>query len=201
MIQAVSTYIKGIAIFLVLIAYAELIMPDSKYKDYINLVLGLVLLFLLIKPAGSLINKAYSTPAVSKYNILLDKGIMNNEQALYEESRKTLVLDTYKSELKKQTAEILSEYGEVTLLGIDVSERDEDFGSIMGIYAEIVPNEEAAGKKKKLVRIERVRINERTAKDSTEEIYDEQIKIIKNRISDFYNLSGGNIHIKILKKK
>ncbi len=197
MIQAISTYIKGIAIFMVFMTYVEVIMPDKSYKQYISLVMGLILIFLVLSPIGNVIKHAgsFSDFNILNNSVMLSQKTIANEKTFYNDEQKKAILTTYKSELRNQMESFLAEYGTISMLGIDVSEGDDDFGTIQRIYIEMTPTKQK--KREKLIHIKPVQVNpDKTAPQNDDS--DERVNIIKNKISDFYNLSVDHIYIKIV---
>ena len=50
MTEAFSAYIKTIAAFTLFAAFAEMLMPESSFKKYIGLIMGVLLLTAMLKP-------------------------------------------------------------------------------------------------------------------------------------------------------
>ena len=50
MINSLSAYIKIIASFLIFSAFVEIILPDTKFRKYIMMVCGLIMISVLISP-------------------------------------------------------------------------------------------------------------------------------------------------------
>ena len=51
--QIFSEYIRNLAVFLLFMSFVGVIAPSEKYKSYINLVAGFVLMFIMITPITS----------------------------------------------------------------------------------------------------------------------------------------------------
>ncbi len=47
-----TDYIKKIAEFMLINAVVSVIVPDSKYKLYINMIMGIILVALILSPIG-----------------------------------------------------------------------------------------------------------------------------------------------------
>jgi len=52
--QIFSEYIRNLAVFLLFMSFVGVIAPSEKYKSYINLVAGFVLMFIMVSPITSL---------------------------------------------------------------------------------------------------------------------------------------------------
>ncbi len=76
-------YVKGIALFLIFSEYIGIILPNPKYKQYYNLVLGLILILIIIKPLIDLYISLSGNPNILQqwdfYNLSFD-----NIHSLYE---------------------------------------------------------------------------------------------------------------------
>lgn len=196
MINSFSSYIKEIAFFLIFMIFIEIILPQSKYRNYINLVLGLLLIFIMIKPVNVLLakfNTSIDSEIINK-TIEIDKNAIEKEKQYYTEKQKELIFNNFNENLKKQLTSILNNYAYVNDVNFEI---DYENLKINDIYVDISYEQKA--EKEKFIRIKPVIINNDTLKDEKNE-EDEKIKNIKNIISDFYNLSVDNIHITVQKK-
>ena len=54
-ISFISTWLKDIVVLFILISIAELIMPKGNMKKYINMVIGLLIIFTIISPFAKLL--------------------------------------------------------------------------------------------------------------------------------------------------
>lgn len=196
MINSFSSYIKEIAFFLIFMIFIEIILPQSKYRNYINLVLGLLLIFIMIKPVNVLLakfNTSIDSEIINK-TIEIDKNAIEKEKQYYTEKQKELIFNNFNENLKKQLTSILNNYAYVNDVNFEI---DYENLKINDIYVDISYEQKA--EKEKFIRIKPIIINDDTLKDEKNE-EDEKIKNIKNIISDFYNLSVDNIHITVQKK-
>lgn len=176
--------------------FIEIILPQSKYRNYINLVLGLLLIFIMIKPVNVLLakfNTSIDSEIINK-TIEIDKNAIEKEKQYYTEKQKELIFNNFNENLKKQLTSILNNYAYVNDVNFEI---DYENLKINDIYVDISYEQKA--EKEKFIRIKPVIINDDTLKDEKNE-EDEKIKNIKNIISDFYNLSVDNIHITVQKK-
>ncbi|MCL2350256.1 MAG: stage III sporulation protein AF, partial [Defluviitaleaceae bacterium] len=53
---ALSEYIRNLAVFLIFASFISIISPGKKYEQYINLVLGIILIFVIIAPLSGIVN-------------------------------------------------------------------------------------------------------------------------------------------------
>ena len=90
MISGITAYIKTIAIFLVFSAFVEIILPDTRFKKYISIVMGLLMIGVVISPILHIdfpeelgISQSFDIP---DYSARLDR---------YDEEHKALVEEIY----------------------------------------------------------------------------------------------------------
>lgn len=180
-------YISNIAIFLVFAVFAEIILPDSKYRGYINLIAGFILIMILLKPVGKLFTQSenFFESFVMNIDNELSHKIIENEETFYTDKQREIIKEKYCEELKQQAAQILGGYCTV-----------EDVNFVFDKESLRIQNAEFVifvhEKEKSFFRIER--------REDLENEQAEYIKNIKNIISNFYNLSFDNINIIVRKK-
>lgn len=199
MIQYIIAYIKDIAIFLVFMTFIEIILPDSKYKSYINLVLGLLLIFVMLQPINLILNKFDKSidRQVMGIDVELNKNIIDNEKQFYEDKQKEIVLKNFNNEMKKQINTLLDGLVIVLDCNVNLYNDENQFANIESISLTIEKLEEKE-EKKRFIRIEPVTIDN-SKQEETEIEEDYTIKNVKNIISNFYNLSVDNIYITVQK--
>ena len=204
MIPAVTEYIKVLCVFIIFMSFAKIMIP-AKYKDYVNLALGFVLIFLMISPLtslkggkglGNMIDAAFS----------VERNIIRSQASAYDKVHTDAVLTEYKARLGDKLRSLAGDNGfSLILYEFDVIEEGEDFGEITGVSLQVTQGEDGQNKAKRpIIRIERpnfepIRIN--AGKESAEPESDDdqescKINSLKKIISDFYNLPIDNIYIK-----
>lgn len=222
--SAFIEYIKNIAIFLIFSTFVMVIIPNSKYKNYINLALGFVMIFLVISPiqsllsgsenflAGGFINKFSSVPGIQNYD----------DFSKYDDERKAMIISAYKSNLNDSLKAIVNSGGNFIYVNSDfvVGESEENFGQILQLHLEVdkrPPDEISVNPSvtpKPFIRIEPIEVNpndifsifQKSADESgdnadiAEAQESPEIKNLKNLLLDFYNLSNDNINIIVLMK-
>ena len=199
-----SKYIRDIAVFLILQALIGIIAPNTAYKKYIDLLLGLILIGLILSPLNSLINNSNSAffPFMPEINLNLNRINPHNEY--FNNIHNTMILNTYKEDLREQARLLISRESDFVLVDffVEVNETDEHFGMIESIALTVRPTNTTAPTSS-IFRIERVEIKI-PGRAETEIIDDSMaanVNKLRNIISSFYNLSAGNIHITVLKNE
>lgn len=155
MLHLFGAYIKTIAAFLIFSAFAEIIMPDNKYKKYISIVLGFLMIATIMKPLGSILGSdkfEFINLAKAESSINLEKSTMPESEQYYSNKQNEFVTEIYKKSINEDIKmRIINEninivdvkavinedyndagYGEIVSISVNVnSEESEDTGSIV----------------------------------------------------------------------
>lgn len=191
--ESLSAYVSNIIYFVIFTAFVGIIVPHPKYKKYIDLVLGLVLIIIVVEPVGELLG--VQAPPINQ--IFAGVGPADDEDMTelgrYEDMQLEMVRKTYNQYAEKQIRALLSYETRFDIRSAEIMTSD-DLGEIIEIN--ILLLEKKSGEKEyrqTLIRVEPVRrISPEAGPD---ESYAVEIKKMKKIISDFYNLSADNIHI------
>ena len=204
MINNLTEYVKSIAVFLLFISFISIIVPESKYKNYINLVMGLILIFIMLTPIFKIIynGDANINNMVTSMEVEINRAIAEREQNIYEGNKKELIIETYKNNLNNQFKQLVESRGfNVNDVYIEINNSEENFGQILSISAELnLEKNKSSNKSIKIINVERISINNNSKNINTNsQIIEEsdEIKNLKSYISGFYNLSLDNIYIKV----
>lgn len=196
-------YINNIAMMLVFVSFTGMILPEEKYKKYINLIIGIIIIIVITGPILELFSKRnLKTEDIMKsMELSINKSMMAKERTFYKEEELILILDVYKESIYGQLETIVKNEGyEITDWNIEISTEEESFGEIEDIYMALSSSKDSK-KKEKLIKIEKIEIkpglslNNFKSSDFLTAEKEEEIKSIKNYILSFYNLSVDNIHI------
>ena len=182
----ISAYAKNILFFIIFIVFAGIILPDDKYKKYIDMVIGLVLVFIIIEPVSGIFAKGVFVPGNDLFAGIDDSETSDISQ--FEAAQNKMIKDTLNNQLFAQLKSLLSEKGyELTFVDFTVSD---DFNKIEAVHAVVSKSPQEAAEKS-FIRIEPITINPKNLPvgniSETEEI-----RII---ISGFYNIDVGNIFV------
>ena len=195
--QVISEYIRNLAVFLIFSSFITIISPGKKYDPYINLVLGIILIFVITMPLAGVINTIaggsgdfFSDAALQHDRAVMARQIEDAGQAQIE-----TILETYTQSLTTQLSRIVSNHGFTLHHAYFDINTGEDFGAILGVRISISEDDISPN----FIRIDPVRItpgiNTRGEPTIAEIAESPRIISLKNAISDFYNLSQDNIYI------
>ena len=185
--QIISEYIRNIAVFLIFSSFITIISPGKKYEPYVNLVLGIILIFLVTIPLAGIITAIsggsgdfFSDAALQHERAVMARQIEDAGQAQID-----TILETYTQSLTQQLARIVSNYGfTLHYANFNINTGD-DFGAILSVNLTV--NEDDASPR--LIRIDPIRItpgvNTRGEHQSLSEIEESpRIISLKSAISD-----------------
>ena len=203
LISLFSQYIRNIMFFLVFSAIVGIILPNQKYKSYIALILGFILIILIIEPIF-LFSSQNMQDMVIKNEINFGEVMYTNQADDLLEAEYDLIASIYTEEINKQLNEIAYEQ-ELEIVSSYI-EFDQTTGQLT--YVELVVRDIQSTKAKDNTEVTDISVepimvslgssNKNVENEQIEE--DPKIKNLKNSISDFYNLSDENIYIKYYTK-
>ena len=142
MINFLSSWVKNLSLALIIVSILEMILPNSKTKKYIKLVMGLYILFSIISPFIENSDKFninnidlnYYAKEVVDFNVEVDQTSMDNR-----------LNEIYKEELQKDIVQKIEEKGyevEDCKVKAHISENDSEIEKIMVTIGEKLEDEE-----------------------------------------------------------
>jgi len=188
-VPAFFDYIRNITYYLLFAALVGLIAPSGKYKKFVSLVMGFILLVLLLQPIRSIIGT--QIPITEWFQGILPTQAKNavSLDDTYSIWRDTYLAAAFEAQLSAQLKGLLAQSG-INLHDANF-EYTEDFGRLTMIRVQ-VSREEEESRRVPFIRIEPVRIQPEEPPD------DPLVNEVKNLISGFYNLQKTHIHVEIL---
>lgn len=176
-------YIKNIAVFIIFSAFAEIIVVNGKYSQYIKIIIGFFMMIFILQPIINIFNNG----GIDVFNSVqneFDKVIAEKEGDFYDERQKEIIKERFSFNLKKQIEKCTENICDISDIQVYFTEDSFDIARI-DIYA--IPKEE----EKSFFRIEKYL--------SEQEKQEKFAQNLKNIISDFYNLPIDNINIIVRK--
>ena len=172
-------YLRNIAYYLVFMAVVGVIVPSGNYKKYIALVMGIMLIGIVLRPVATFLDRP-QLPMTDLFGNVLPPAV--GEHSSHIEP-------AFHYQLSNQVRALLFRNG-FELISAEW-ETSEDFTYIRQVNLEVRAME-TEPERRPFIRVEPVRIGPYQPSEEPEEV-----KIIKNLISDFYNMDMANIHISI----
>ena len=186
MIAFLSEYFQNIAIFMVFMALMMFILPSGKYKNYIQIVLGFVLIYIVLTPVTALFHRGDAQLSWQVEWQARHDSQLEIVQNLHDE----MVTARFHTMLRNQI-QGLGPGTPFRLVHVETSQTDNEE---LLLYI-TVERREPTPTTRPFIRIEPVEFTNRSTAvtDTAEE--SAEIKKLKLAISDFYNLPVDNIHI------
>lgn len=186
-------WIKNIAIFYVVATLLQNLIPNNKYKRYVKLFLGIVMVVLLVRPLGDIfgIGGNYESILQDKNNQEM-AAELKAELNLVDEERSNIIVGEYTKKICSDIEEYVTSIGAYYIdadVVIDTDGTSESFGNIKSITVNV---SRGSAYQKERISVDEIKIGD--GEDMNEELLS---VTIKNYLSDFYNLSKRNIYVNI----
>lgn len=182
MIDYFYNYIKNIIFFLIFMSFIQVILPTNKYRSYINLIFGMILVFIMIEPLNILFDNVKNIEAITIFN---EDDFKNNNIDInkYKNIQNEMVKSAFKDNIKKQIETILKDNYFIKDIEFSLYENKYDEINIQEIQLTLTSNNK--------------NIYVKPFKEDNDLKLKEQKEIdnIKNTISQYYNLNIENISI------
>jgi len=174
-------YVKGVAVFLIFSAFAEIIMPNGNYRVYVKSVVGFLLIIVILRPIFGIFGGNKFDNLFDSVGNDFDRTIMEKESDFYDDKQRTIIRENFSKNLENQVSKVLENLCVVSEAKFFL---EEDGFDIERVELVIEPKEQ----EKSFFRIEKLKTEEEKISEFNENI--------KKVISDFYNLPVDNINIK-----
>ncbi len=181
-----ADYVRNIAVFLIFTSFVGIILPNGKYKSYCNLVLGLILILIIIKPATDFVDGI--GPGVDKLLGMVTGSVSSKGSGKASKGSAT----ASPKDLSLRDEVIQEAFDRLVVLQVEEALQKEGYPSPKAVSVKTkVKGEGADGS----LNFDILSINL-----GYEELSEEEMNFIKKSISDFYNLSVANINITVQKR-
>ncbi len=186
-------WVKNIAIFYVMATLLQNLIPNNKYKRYVKLFLGIVMVILLVRPLGDIfgIGGNYESILQDKNNQEM-AAELKAKLSLVDEERSNIIVGEYTKKICSDIEEYVTSIGAYYIdadVVIDTDGTSESFGNIKSITVNV---SRGRAYQKEQISVDEIKIGD--GEDMNEELLS---LTIKNYLSDFYNLSKRNIYVNI----
>lgn len=207
--QWIKNWVETIILVILATSILEMLMPNNHFKKYIQMVMGILIIFTIIRPVSSLFSKQIRyASTIETHDLQIEKYNIQNNQALnYSDVQKEQIVDMYESKLKSQAQDIVQRISHVEGASVEVVFNNnidsKQFGEIQKLNI-MLPKQQEKNSNSSLiqkVKIEKIQIGLKKVAESESHSKEtaNSIKELKNSLSDFYNLSPTNINISVQK--
>jgi len=214
MLDFLKNWVQALVVIILLANFLQILLPGDKFKSYVRLVMGFIILLTLLNPLVHILNRDFVIPDIRDLEgLVLDDDrsevYLNDIQTQGEriqEVQRAAFLEDYSEGLKKQVRALISLVGDLELRG--VKPILSSFDTLKGLELDLVKSgssqEDKLSKDGGDVVVEPVKsIQVKLTEKDEEKIYrDEQkqsdiVNTVREFISDFYNLNLEDVKVNI----
>jgi stage III sporulation protein AF len=190
--DALRELVRSLAIIIILTSFLELILPNSKMRNYVRLILGLFVIVIILNPILSFLGTAdeFSAQAwvESSQNQGLDK-ILDQAQEMSANSQRSVLKD-YTAKVEQQIAAVVKLTPEISKAEVEVELKQENSQNTSGEIDTVIINAQV----KKSSASDAHTAEE---KDGFSEEPKELERRIQSIVSDFYGLMPQQVSVKL----
>ena len=178
-------YLRNITYYLMFATVVGMIAPSGKYRKFVSLVMGFILLAVMLAPLARF--GGGDIPITEWFSEILTAQGEADPGRAYTQWRNTYLREAFETQLRTQLINLLTQNG-FTVYSSDFS-YTEDFSRITSVRV-TVSRQAEENRRVPFIRIEPVQINEdnTTCPIATD---------AKNLISEFYTLPVPHIHVTV----
>ncbi len=190
-----ADYIRNIALFLIFLTFMGAIMPRGKFKPYMGMVLGVMLMFVVIAPIRVLFNGGGLASIWERTNDDFGLSLMRAEGAGLTDTQREQALAAYADSLSKSLAQLIDTGDKYKAgnISLEMSDDNADFGIVRAAYIRL-DDKDSKPNGTFGIRIEPVNP---IYWGGRAEKTDAETNTIKKQISDFLNVPEDNIYITV----
>ncbi|MCL2405286.1 MAG: stage III sporulation protein AF [Defluviitaleaceae bacterium] len=182
-------YLRNITYYLLFAALVGLIAPTGKYKKFVSLVMGLVMLALLLQPIRDIVGN--HIPVTQWFvGVMPQHSYGFTADDAYTTWRDTYLAAAFDSQLSTQLEGLLERNG-ITMHTASF-EYTSDFSQITSITVQVSQRQQDS-RRVPFIRIEPIQTQQQEAPE------DPLITEVKNLVAGFYNLPGSHIYVEVLR--
>lgn len=192
-VNFISSWLKDIVVLFILISIAGLIMPKGNMKKYIDLVIGLLIIFTIISPFAKLIKMDFNlSEAVFNYSRPVDNLNISSEEFYIEQEKQ--IESVYKDKIKSELIKLIEDQStyKVVDISIELFDSTDKYGEVE--YLKLMVTEDDINKNNISIRkVEPVDIKGEQKKVQIDD--ENKYKDLKEIIETKYSISKNKINI------
>lgn len=200
----IKEWVITIVSVIIFLTFVEILMPNSSYKRYINVVIGFLLIIVILTPLTRFISGQINLEEeiIRTFNDL-EISTFQNRANRVEYSNKEAIIKLYKAEIKgqiKNHIEASTDYI-VNQVGTEIEENidSEEFGLIKELNISIKDGNRNLAQEKNIIRPVDINIGlnkkNTTTREANSIIINTDSDLIKTSISSLYGLPKDKINI------
>lgn len=199
-VSFISSWLKDIVVLFILISIAELIMPKGNMKRYINLVIGLLIIFTIVNPFAKLMKLDFNLDQAI-FNYSKSDDYLNNDEEFYMQQEKQIE-SLYKEKISNEMIELVEDKTEYKVVDISIGiiESKEKYGEIDYIKLIVDKNKETKSNKISIEKVSPVYIDNNVKaisnKNSKDNDVNNDLNELKELLSSRYSIEKEKITVR-----
>lgn len=199
-VSFISSWLKDIVVLFILISIAELIMPKGNMKRYINLVIGLLIIFTIVSPFAKLMKLDFNLDQAI-FNYSKSDDYLNNDEKFYMQQEKQIE-SLYKEKISNEMIELVEDKTEYKVVDISIGiiESKEKYGEIDYIKLIVDKNKETKSNKISIEKVSPVYIDNNVKaisnKNSKDNDVNNDLNELKELLSSRYSIEKEKITVR-----
>lgn len=199
-VSFISSWLKDIVVLFILISIAELIMPKGNMKRYINLVIGLLIIFTIVNPFAKLMKLDFNLDQAI-FNYSKSDDYLNNDEKFYMQQEKQIE-SLYKEKISNEMIELVEDKTEYKVVDISIGiiESKEKYGEIDYIKLIVDKNKETKSNKISIEKVSPVYIDNNVKaisnKNSKDNDVNNDLNELKELLSSRYSIEKEKITVR-----
>ena len=208
MVAFISEWVVTIISLIIFTTFIEILIPNSNYKRYIDVVMGFLLVVVILTPLTKFIGGQVDfEEGILRASNQLELSTAQNRMSNVQYDNDEAVIRLYKNEISKQLQDYIEKNTEYAVNNISIEIDDNsgspEFGSIKNFNITLEKKTENVKPVNKTVKPIQINIPVRKNNNNTVEagsiLVSNETDLIKENIGNLYNISKDNINIHILK--
>jgi len=201
-LQILHDWIKHIILIILFATFLELLLPNSNYKKFVKVIMGLLVLQAVLQPVIDIVQhqgRESKVTEVTSHSILDKPQDITDQTAKLQVERDRLALEQYRQELTKQIQVLASSVAGVAEVSASISlneqKREKGYGAIKTVTLSAKPSNMVKAPLN-IEHIKQVEVGEVGNKKSVLSVLPDHVKTqIKKVITDFYHLGADQVII------
>jgi len=183
-------YLRNITYYLMFATVAGMFAPQGKYKKFVSLVLGFILLLVMLRPLVTAFGDG-EIPVAAWFGGIVPVSETGDWETSYSQWRDRYLREIFEAQLEAQLRGLLHGFTVYDVL----FEYSPDFSRVTQVTVDVSRNESSG--RTPLIRIQSPSFRGAEEDESTCPVAEE----VKNLISQFYNLPSAHIFVNVTKER
>ncbi|MDR7856143.1 stage III sporulation protein AF [Tissierella sp.] len=199
-ISFISSWLKDIVVLFILISIVELIMPKGNMKRYINLVIGLLIVYTIINPFTKLLKLDFSLDQ-EVFNYFQEEEILSSHNFSIQQDE--LIENLYKDKIIKELTEVVEDNTNYSIIDISIGIKNskEEYGEI-DFFNLIVSKKDKKDNNDKKIAIKKiVPVDAGNNSEIQSKVESNEVNELKDFISSKYSIEKEKIAISYYEKE